>query len=246
MSLYAEYVEKLVLSEERKQEILLAVREVKKSAEKPIERKISNILRWASVAVIILVLCCSIIPAVILTHSQEEGGGNIPTTPDQYNIVGLNEHLIAVQSDGTYDIVVDEIFLTKEISGNAVSQGGYLVFGGEIDVPKFAFISKEVFLDINLIKIGDNQDEHIEFNAELSKELSEVDLIVDETQGAMDGRYYLVFEIDLNNFNLIASGTDQTSFENNVGEQIRLHMNVWWGSNKANVFDFSCDEVKVK
>ena len=77
----------------------------------------------------------------------------------------------------------------------------------------------------------------------MSLEVSEITLIIDETNGEMNGKVAFVFSIDDENFYLIKSQSSQTSYENNIGDQITLEPGIYWCGGKAS-FVFKTAEVQ--
>ncbi len=143
-----------------------------------------------------------------------------------------------------YYIMIDSAVLTREISGDKKTSGGYLILSGKIDTTDFAFSTEQIELEINIAKKTEDRTQNTTFEKELSNTLSKVELLFDNEIGTMVGDFCLVFSIDETDYSLIESKTTQTSFENNQGVQIRLHSNVFWGGGKT-VFDFSTAEVQV-
>lgn len=165
-------------------------------------------------------------------------------TPDKVSSFAMGEICKSTVNDMDYSIVFDSVVLTREVSGEEKTSGGYLIFNGKIDTRDFAFLTEQMELEINIAKKSEDREQVIVFEKELSDTLSGVDLLFDNEIGAMVGDFCLVFSIDETDYSLIESKATQTSFENDQGTQIRLHSNIFWGGGKT-VFDFSTADIRV-
>ncbi|MBQ7968548.1 MAG: hypothetical protein IJ292_01865 [Clostridia bacterium] len=141
-------------------------------------------------------------------------------------------------------ISFEKIVLTRNVNGNKKYDGGYLVLYGHIDTVAFAFDTNEIDLELNMKKTTDLWEQRVIFEKELSKQLSDVDLLFDEEHGNMNGKFSFVFSIDENNYDLIESKTTQTSFEDNKGAQMIFKSNVDWGGEKVS-FVFKTLDVQL-
>ena len=195
-----------------------------------------NILRWSAVAACLMLLFVCLAVIVMVQSDLPK------TSPDEVHSFLLTETCEGTNNGQFYSVMFDNVYLTREINGLSENSGGYLVFSGNIKTKDFSFLTDSIELEINIDKITSNNTK-ITFLKELSKQISQVDLLFDEQEGDMDGKFCLVFLIDEKSYSFIENKTEQTSFENNQGVQIRLHSNIFWGGGKT-VFDFWTKDVQ--
>lgn len=170
---------------------------------------------------------------------------NIPdNTLNNKNVYSIGEIYSSVNNGNDCIISFEKIVLTHNINENEKYDGGYLVFYGHIDTVAFAFDTNEIDLELNIRKTTDLWEQRVIFEKELSKQLSNVNLLFDEEHGNMNGKFCFVFSIDENNYALIESKTTQTSFDDNMGSQIIFKSNVDWGGEKVS-FVFKTLDVQL-
>lgn len=150
-----------------------------------------------------------LILALILVHFylKEDDRTEIPISGA--SVIGHTYHIGEVceinneQNSQGY-IVFNEVVLTNEIEGEVDS---FLVFSGEIDTNDLSFPANDIYsfhLDLRLCEdSGDVSEIASQFSEELSQKLSDAELRFNGEEGAMRGKFSLVFSIEKRHFELI-------------------------------------------
>ena len=157
----------------------------------------------------ILSILVLLILALILVHFylKEDDRTEIPISGA--SVIGHTYHIGEVceinneQNSQGY-IVFNEVVLTNEIEGEVDS---FLIFSGEIDTNDLSFPANDIYsfhLDLRLCEdSGDVSEIASQFSEELSQKLSDAELRFNGEEGAMRGKFSLVFSIEKRHFELI-------------------------------------------
>lgn len=185
-----------------------------------------------------ILIVSSTVAILIMQYVSESG----IQTPDKLFRYKYGETCQSEWYDKEYSSIrFTDALLTDNLKGQS---GQYIVFFADIQTKSHVFSSKDICLGFNMIKspyyLFKNKTI---FEKDLSLEISDTTLVIDKINGEMNGRIAFVFSIDSENYQLIKTQSLQTSFKNNVGGQIILHLGIYWCGGKSE-FVFKTSEVQ--
>lgn len=199
-----------------------------------LSRKMKRTIVLAVILVVALALTLLAVQIVkqLKSQGESESEGNadqsITGQPAEIPVFELGEICEETSVDGSYhSIVFNNVYLTDEINGN---KGQYVVFAGNINTTDFSFdTGREFGLDLSYIgKTEVHKYFDDRFEAELSEALSEIDLLIDGENGAMQGAFCLVFSIDDTSYDLIKEGLNKTKPTDIRFGQMHLGISANW------------------